>query len=253
MSDADLFLPGVAVDAVRTALSSARGSELSSGKFISPRSSAALAVNCFGWFIDRPEALPPLPGIDDLDWPAERVSIERVMRFPWVRGTHPHLDAGIETKSALIGVESKRFEPFLDEKKVEFRPAYDRDWGAGLAPFVAMRDALIRGALRFQLLDAAQLVKHAFGLATEAGRIGKIPILYYLYAEPTEYAGKVIPPADIAAHRAEVVKFAEAVSGSHVRFAFGSYLTYLARFIGDERSAHATRLSERFAPQQNII
>jgi hypothetical protein len=40
-------------------LAKAGGREMASGKLQSPESSAALAVNCFGWFIEQPERLPP--------------------------------------------------------------------------------------------------------------------------------------------------------------------------------------------------
>jgi hypothetical protein len=40
-----------------------------SRKLASPESSAALSVNTFGWFIERPEVLPPFSEID-ADYPA---------------------------------------------------------------------------------------------------------------------------------------------------------------------------------------
>lgn len=117
----ELFLPGVPADLVLAALERAGGNEVASGKLASPDSSAALAVNGFGWFLRRPEDLPAFPGLDDLDWPAVRVDVERQMRFLWSGGRHPWLDAG---------VESKRYEPFRDAKRAVLADAYDRDvWG----------------------------------------------------------------------------------------------------------------------------
>jgi hypothetical protein len=52
------FLAGVPSDLVIKRLSAAGGNEGGSGKLQSPESSAALAVNTFGWFIERPELLP---------------------------------------------------------------------------------------------------------------------------------------------------------------------------------------------------
>ncbi|MDF1835993.1 MAG: hypothetical protein P1U62_14110, partial [Alteraurantiacibacter sp. bin_em_oilr2.035] len=106
------LLPGVPEDLVRAILDKAGGNEIASGKFASPRSSAALAVNGFGWFLDHPGDLPPFPGLKDCDWPAIRVNAEEQMRFPWRGGRHPWLDAAVETQNCLIGVESKRYEPF---------------------------------------------------------------------------------------------------------------------------------------------
>lgn len=45
------------------------------------------------------------------------------MRFPWAGGRHPWLDAAVETERYLIGVESKRFEPFRDAKSVRLSDA----------------------------------------------------------------------------------------------------------------------------------
>ena len=84
-----IFLSGVPGELVRAAFDRAGGNEIASGKFASPESSAALAANGFGWFMDRPTALPAFPGTDDLDWPATRVDLEREMRFPWSGGRHP--------------------------------------------------------------------------------------------------------------------------------------------------------------------
>ena len=50
-------------------------------------------------------------------------------------------------------------------------------WAAKLAPFEEMRDALRAGDKRFQYLDAAQLVKHAFGLVTDGREESQIAYL----------------------------------------------------------------------------
>ncbi|PZP09152.1 MAG: hypothetical protein DI607_12605, partial [Sphingomonas hengshuiensis] len=149
------FLPGVPEDRILSLLASAGGNELESGKLDSPESSAALAVNAFGWFLDRPADLPPFPPLADIDWPATRVDVERQMRFPWGGGRHPWLDAAVETAAHIVAVESKRFEPYRDTKIVSLSEAYDRDvWGVRMAPFTAMRDALRSGSTRFEYLDA---------------------------------------------------------------------------------------------------
>jgi hypothetical protein len=158
-----LFLPGVPGDHIRARLAAAGGKEIERGKLASPESSAALAVNAFGWFIDHPSRLPPFPG---MSWAAapQMVDVEFCARFPWSGGRHPWLDAVVVTGTELIGVESKRFEPFRDKKAVALSPAYDRPvWGERMQPYERVRDALRSGAIRFEYLDAAQLVKHAFG------------------------------------------------------------------------------------------
>lgn len=248
-SDLDL-LDGVPEALVRVQLLAGAGREVASDKFASPRSSAALAANAFGWFLERPALLPPFPGTGQLDWPAETIALERVMRFPWSRGTHPHLDAGIETPACLIGVESKRYEPFLDRKVAAFRATYDRDWGEGLALFVTLLRTLRQNPTAFRHLDAAQLVKHAFGLATEAGRLGKQPVLAYLYAEPTGFGAIRIPTEAISAHRDEVRRFGDAVAGASVRFVAVTWSAWLDQFADNGSGVRdlADQLRVRFAP-----
>jgi len=242
------FLPGVAEDRVRAALTRAGGNEIESGKLDSPESSAALAVNTFGWFLERPADLPPFPPLADLDWPAHRVDVERQMRFPWRGGRHPWLDAAVETGTHLIGVESKRFEPFRDSKTVNLSDAYDRDvWGDGMVPFTAMRDALRRGDVAFTYLDGVQLVKHAFGLVTEGNRIGKLPVLLYLYAEPVMRGTIAITPEMLVQHRAEIAIFDSAVAGAAVRFAACSYREWFDGWTGDPHH-HANALADSFQP-----
>jgi len=83
------LLPGLPIDLIRAAYEAAPGDEIASGKFLSPESSSALAANAFGLFLDRPDALPTLPGCDDLGWPATSVRLEAMVRFPWAGGRHP--------------------------------------------------------------------------------------------------------------------------------------------------------------------
>jgi len=240
------LLPGVPVEHVAAALGAAAGQELASGKFGSPESSSALAVNGFGHFLENPGTLPPFPCLPDLDWPALSVDVERPMRFPWAGGRHPWLDAAVETATHLIGVESKRFEPFRDSKLAKLSPKYSSHrWDEGMERWCAMRDCLRADPAAFRHLDAAQLVKHGYGLVAEAKRRGKLPVLLYLYAEPTE--GRAIPVETIADHRSEIVRFAEVVTGSTVRFAACSWREWLTNFP-PLLTAHADRVIARFHP-----
>lgn len=222
------LLPGVPSDYVLERMLAAGGKEVESGKFSSPESSAALAVNTFAWFTPRPELMPPLPDLPDIG-SASKVEVEYCARFPWNGGRHPWLDAAIFSPTHLVGVESKRFEPFRDAKSVALSPAYDRPvWGDQMTPYEIMRDRLRSGEARFIHLDAAQLVKHAFGLVTDARRSQRRPILYYIFAEPLERNARPIPDAARSAHRLEIAAFAAAVAGGEVAFAAASYREWLA-------------------------
>lgn len=236
-------------DAILARYQAAGGQELVSGKFAHPESSAALVANAFGLFAERPELLS-LPGDLLGAGPAEVVALEAQMRFPWRGGLHPWLDVGVETAEHVIGIESKRYEPFRDHKTAAFSDAYARPvWGESMGPFEAMRDALSAGR-RFAFLDAAQLVKHAFGLRTEGQRTGRKAVLVYLYAEPRAFPdGRAIPPAAIQAHRDEVASFAADVSSAvcDVTFcslAYGELLQHWAR--QPRLASHADALAARF-------
>jgi hypothetical protein len=246
----DDFLPGVSAAHVLARLAKAGGDEIDSGKFANPESSAALACNTFGWFVERPSELPPLPGMKP-NATASLVDVEYSARFPWRGGRHPWLDAVVETGDQLIGVESKRFEPYRDRKTPDFSAAYSRPvWGPDMKPYEAMRDALAAGQLTFDFLDAAQLVKHAFGLVTDGRRKSKAPVLVYLFAEPASLKGSPIPEDSFARHREEIARFAAAVREAEVSFQSISYREWLAAWppspfpVGD----HARAIVERFHP-----
>ena len=244
-----LFLPGVPEDHVRRRLAATGGNEIESGKFCSPESSAALAANAFGWFVDQPSRFPPLPGTAQMG-PAEQVDVEFSARFPWSGGHHPWLDALVLTSTHLIGVESKRFEPFRDTKAVSLSPTYDRPvWGECMARYGEVRDSLRSGSLRFGHLDAAQLVKHAYGLVTEGRRRKRRPILFYLFAEPASRAGYLIPPTSHARHREEIAAFAAAVEGDEVGFLSVSYREWITGWVSSAACAsHGRALIEAFGP-----
>lgn len=221
------FLPGVAVDHVLERLAKAGGKELDSGKFFSPESSAALSVNTFGRFVDTPADLPAFPGVE-WDAPPIRVEVEYCARFPWAGGSHPWLDAMVETPRRLLGIESKRFEPFRDAKRVVISTAYDRPvWGDAMRPFEAMRDRLRSRSGQFEFVDAAQLVKHAFGLVTDSRRRAKTAGLIYLFAEPRFMQGKPIEAEAWKRHRQEIAEFGAAVVGAAVSFHAVSYREWL--------------------------
>lgn len=244
------FLPGIPASHVLARLAQAGGKEVESGKLLSPESSAALAVNCFGWFIERPEQLPSLNGVETAGTP-ELVDVEFCARFPWSGGRHPWLDAVVQTPTTLIGIESKRFEPFRDVKSVSLSDAYDRPvWGDNMEGYERMRDGLRSGQAGFVHLDAAQLVKHAFGLVTEGRRRNRAPVLFYLFAEPAARNGRAIAPADLARHRDEIARFSEAVAGDEVAFRSASYREWLGTWRGLESNiaAHGQAIIEMFAP-----
>lgn len=162
--------------------------------------------------------------------------------LPWRGGRHPWLDAAVETANCLIGVESKRYEPFRDRKEAKLSDAYARDvWGDGMEQWCAMRDLLRAEPRRYRYLDAAQLVKHAFGISTQARKCGKEPVLFYLFAEPPDATSVDV----FAAHREEIADLADRVRGGRVRFASCSWVEWLNGFSGNS-AAHGERVRQAF-------
>lgn len=237
-------------DLILARYAAAGGQELVSGKFASLESSAALAANAFGVFADRP-ALLSLPTQILASCEVRAVDLEAQMRFPWSGGYHPWLDVAVRTDDVLLGIESKRYEPFRDRKVVAFSEAYWRPvWGGAMKAYEAMRDALVSGE-GFEFLDAAQLVKHAFGLRTQALKSGRGAVLCYIYAEPRAFpGGRPIAAAAIAAHRNELQVFSNAIAAveSDVRFCSLSYGDLLAHWSQDSALAdHAAAVAARFS------
>jgi hypothetical protein len=250
------FLPGLPGDLIRAAYAAAPGSEIASGKFHSPESSAALVANTFGLFLDRPADMPALCQGQNWGWPPRSVQLEAIVRFPWSGGRHPCLDVLVEVTNAMIGVESKRFEPFRAKPVAVLSDAYWRPvWGERMGRYAAVRDAMADGTSGFRRLDAAQLIKHAFGLRTAARRrLPRLvrPVLLYLHAEPDQWPdGRAVPLAAIETHRQEVAIFANLVAGDEVEFRATSYRDILGSWSASPLTAvrdhvDAVRGSYRF-------
>jgi hypothetical protein len=207
-----VFLPGVPAEAVLAALARLPGLDLDS-----PDSSAALVANTFGWFLSRPRLLLPFPGVP-MGLP-ETVELGVELQLPMRGVRHPRLDAAVTTPTTLVGIASKRYQPFRPAKAVSFTEPFDaRDWGPGMGRYGAMRKAIAAGQI-FRHLDAVTLVKQAYALRTQSIKRARGAVLVYLYAEPQTWGnGKPVEPAAIARHRTEITSFARAVKGDDVTF-----------------------------------
>lgn len=255
----DRWLPGVPGREIERIFKAAPGNEISTGKFDNPKSSAALAANPFGFFFKRPQDLPPLPDCEREVWPARSLSLEAMVFFPWSGGRHPVLDCLVTTPSALIGIESNRFEPFRGKSPASFSNAYWRPvWGNDMKGYEGVRDTLHGNWQLYASLNAAQLVKHAFALRTathnqRSGHNGLTPILLYLYAEPAGWPkdGRPVNAGEKAKHRQEIARFAKDVAGDEVAFVSCSYRRLLkdwARHAKRGIRAQADAVVRRFAP-----
>ena len=252
------FLPGVPGAEIESILNAASGNEIATGKFDSPESSAALAVNAFGFFLRRACDLPALFGCEEEIWPACSLFIEEELRFPWRGGSHPVLDILVETPTALIGIESKRFEPFRPKRLSPLSDAYWRPvWGEKMGGYEGIRDGLRDHPESFAHLDAAQLFKHAFALRSEVHRREQRrplrPVLFYVYAEPDVWlpSGDAVDERAKARHRREIEKFSAAVVDDEVNFVSCPWRKLLDTWTQQPDGrirAHAQAVTARFSP-----
>jgi len=243
----NICLEGVPHEHLIKRFNQAAGNEIETGKIFSERSSSALCMNAFGWFIHRPEMLPLFPKLEKLDWPPLSVEIECPLRFPWRGGTSPWLDAIVETNQYLIGVESKRFEPFTKSTPAPMSDAYWRDvWGDKMEGYQNERDKFRDSPKHYKHLTSRQLVAHSLGIKTQAKKKSKKPVLVYIhYNKPLEIPVKVTAEA-ISAHQSEIEEFANSVLGNEVFFVSTSYSEWINNFPNEIRS-HADNLNNAYS------
>ncbi len=254
------FLSGVPGPQIEKILNAAPGDEIRSGKFDSPESSAALVVNAFGYFLNRAQDLPPLPGCKEYVWPATSLSLEAEVKSPWKSDYHPHLDVLVTTPSALIGIESKRFEPFRQkqESQQHFSDKYWRlVWGIRMKGYKRVKDKIDKDKYLYTCLNAAQLVRHALALRTRVHQKiecqGLTPILFYLYAEPEIWpiSRILVDLEKKERHKKELETFAKEVEDDEVRFISYSYRELLANWKQSRMPtirSHAEAVTQRFSP-----
>lgn len=201
------------------------GNELAA-KLRAAHSSAALAVNVFARFKACPQHLD-LAGMTGFD------SIEFEGQCPTgLGGTPPNLDLLARRSDAVVGVESKCTE-HLTRHIASFSEAYerrirdDRRQGAWFREMLALRAE----PARYQQLDAAQLIKHAFGLARCFA--DRPTTLLYVFWEPANANALVA----FRAHRAEMADFAARLTGASPALRSIAYPELWARWDGQARPA----------------
>lgn len=199
---------GVRLEQFESDLRQGDGNELRM-KFCAVHSSAALAVNCFAPFKDRPKDIVLLG-----EHGAVRIQFEKQM--PIVRGRRPsNLDVWVDRGSNVVAIESKLLE-YFEPKKPEFAEAYKALEPVSEPCWWSVCKRAWNGDA--QQLDVAQLVKHYFGLRRFQKEHSDKPspelVLLYLFWEPTNWQ----EIAECRRHRSEVEKLAEQVAASSVAF-----------------------------------
>ncbi len=238
----DNLLPAVAPRDFEADLSQGSGDEHST-KFRAAHSSSALAVNAFAPFRrSLPDlAVGPHCGFTTMDFERKCPS--------GLRGTPPNIDLVLESPEHVLAIESKCLE-YLTPQVADFSLSYfdrildGRRDSAWFLEMVRLRDA----PKAYRCLDAAQLIKHAFGLAR---CFPDRPVtLLYLWWEPLNADADPI----FDRHRGEVAAFADRVAGSTPAFEGMSYTSLwkqwedgllpagLARHVCEIRARYAVTL-----------
>lgn len=197
----------------RKAFQNGSGSELLDtrtrpAKMKALHSSSALAVNVFDHWVDIETTA--LSSALNLKTGIKAIKFEE--QFPTgLTGNPPNLDVVLELeKGHMIGIESK-FSEWLTPKtkshvpfKSKYFPADVQLWTKlGLPKAQQLAEAMYTGDKKFRYLDAAQLLKHALGMAT---RLGDAFSLYYIYYD--------WPGTESDLHRHEIANFNDIVDDS---------------------------------------
>ena len=198
-----------------------RGAHERRPKMCALHSSASLACNVFDYW--RKKDLSPIATA--LRLPEVPMELSFEAQFPTgLRGEPPNLDVLFtRNQLPLLAIESKFTEPYGSPKKGPllkekyFPPDSPGLWTRrGLPRCQRLADRLHNGGATFRRLDAAQLLKHMLGLATNDENVC---LLYLWY----EYSG-----AEATEHRREIQDFGNAI-GSELGF---RSLTY-QEMLGD--------------------
>lgn len=235
----DNLLPGILIDDIQSEFGAGAGGELK-GKMRAVHSSSALAVNTFAPV--RSSALAVSLAGEHLLRPT---GFEVKMPTGVVGRIPPHLDVVATSEAAIVAIESKCTE-YMCVKKPRFSDEYEKQIvdrrrdGLWFAEMMRIKRSAAHG---YRFLDAAQLIKHAFGVSRLAD--GRRTTLLYLFWEPRDAAALPL----FAQHRSEIADFAARVAGDDLVFAAMTYAdlwkAWLARDSPKLR-AHANRLRARY-------
>ena len=207
-------------------------SELKPGRTQPPRiyalhSSAALVVNVFEHWCGRD--LAPLLRALGLPGVGRRLTFERPFGTG-LPGDPPYIDVALELASGnVVAIESK-FTEWLTPRPPRqggFKPKYfcaaARHWAECALPRCqSLAEDLQARKERFKHLHAAQLLKHALGLARQQRAVS----LYYLYYD--------VAGPESRAHRAEIARFLARLA-PEIAIAALTYQELYGRLRGDER------------------
>jgi hypothetical protein len=206
-------------------------------------SSAALAVNIFDYWTNR--SLEPVAEALDLGETPAAIAFEA--RFSTgLRGTPPTLDVAFRCPNGkVIGIESK-FTEWLAPKAhggnnftASYFPKNRGLWTlAGLDGAQSLASALRVGHEQFRHLDAAQLLKHMLGLATQHREAAALYYIFYDWPAGPESA----------LHREEIRRFSLHI-GNELSFRWATYqdvFSCLAPAVRSTQSQYVQYVQQRY-------
>lgn len=211
-------------------------------------SSSALAVNFFDAWRHIPKG--SLTSALKLPEPITSLRFEhKCCNYP-VGPKSPNLDLFLTLAGGQrIGIESKFVEPYRNPGKdyslsqKYFPPGLGHWNNAGLLRAQGLANE-IRG--RWKYLDVPQLLKHMLGLRSEKPE-ATVQLIYVWY--DTDFD-------DAKAHRAEIERFSDSISGDVVHFSAISYqdlFKSLRDSSPDSSPEWASYLSERYFSVANVV
>jgi hypothetical protein len=133
-------------------------------------------------------------------------------------GRAPNLDCVVWDETRVAALESKLCEHLAPGHPALFRESYERVAPVAHESWRALYELLKSDTDRFVYLDAAQLVRHYFGLRAQLAEgkrhAGKHGWLVYSYWEPSDADTQPVP----LAHRREVAELQSLVADPAVNF-----------------------------------
>jgi hypothetical protein len=232
----------------RAAFEHGSGSELRSRGTAPPKlralhSSAALCVNVFDYWSERPAEGAPLLRALSLSSPLERLRFEAQFDTG-LPGNPPNLDVALELRSGTVAAIESKFTEWLGSKQRKATPFKDKyfehhaeRWTArGLPGCQILASEMQNGTTTFRVLDAAQLLKHALGLATQLGGECSLRYVYFDVDCPSR-----------SEHRKEIEHLKERVDPG-LGFLATSYQELIGRIAADPDAdrGHVKYLQTRY-------
>jgi len=99
-----------------------------------------------------------------------------------LKGTNPHLDVFLQGENLTLAIESKFLEILSNKKQVFSRSYFKITDHRKSSKWFRPMERIADGKVNFTMLDAAQLIKHFFGLCYT--QPDKKTVLLYLFWEP---------------------------------------------------------------------